>query len=75
LKVKDADAPSAGTYSCKATKNGITDTADFKVGVETPVVPRVEVSPARSIVTCKKRKRCTLVFKTKTTDGSVRLDT
>lgn len=70
LKVKNADATSAGAYSCQAVKNGKTDNAEFKVEVEIPVIPRVTVSPAQSIVNCKKGKRCSVKFTTKTTDGS-----
>ena len=72
LKVRDADSSDSGKYSCQAGKNGKTDTADFNVAVEIPVVPRVEVAPAKSIVNCNKGKKCMVQFKVKTTDGSVR---
>ena len=73
LKVRNADTLDGGKYSCNAAKNDKTDTADFKVAVEIPVVPRVEVSAAKFIVNCKKGKRgCKVQFKVKTTDGSVR---
>ena len=73
LKVRDADSPDSGAYSCQAVKNGKSDTADFNVAVEIPVVPRVSVSPAKSILNCKKGKKgCKVQFKVKTTDGSVR---
>lgn len=71
LKVRDADSPDSGAYSCQAVKNGKSDTADFNVAVEIPVVPRVSVSPAKSILNCKKGKKgCKVQFKVKTTDGS-----
>jgi len=71
LKVRNADASDAGAYSCQAGKNGKTDSADFKVEVKVPVVPKVEVSPSKSIVNCKQGKRgCKITFKVKTTDGS-----
>ena len=72
MKVHDADASDAGTYSCLAGKNGKTDSADFQVEVEIPVVPRVEVSPSKSIVNCNEGKKgCKIDFKVTTTDGSV----
>ena len=72
MKVHDADASDAGAYSCLAGKNGKTDSADFQVEVEIPVVPRVEVSPSKSIVNCNEGKKgCKIDFKVTTTDGSV----
>merc|ERR1712176_736459 len=71
LKVQNSEASDAGKYSCHAKKNGKTGSADFEVEVQTPVVPKVEVTPAKSIINCKKGKRgCKVVFKVKTTDGS-----
>ena len=72
MKVHDADASDAGTYSCQAAKNGKTDSADFQVEVKIPVVPRVEVSPTNSIVSCEKGEtRCLIYFQVTTSDGSV----
>ena len=70
LKVHNADAPDSGAYSCQAVKNGKSDTADFNVAVEIPAVPRVSVSPAKSIFNCK--NGCNVRFNVQTTDGSVR---
>ena len=74
LKVRNADAASAGSYKCQATKNGKTDAADFTVEVEIPVPPRVEVSPVKSIVNCRRGKACKIQFEVTTTDGSVSSD-
>ena len=72
MKVHDADASDAGTYSCQAAKNGKTDSADFQVEVKIPVVPRVKAIPTKSIVSCKEGKKgCKINFKVTTTDGSV----
>ena len=72
LKIHDADASKAGTYSCQAGKNGKTDSANFQVEVKIPVVPRVKAIPTKSLVSCKEGKRgCKINFKVTTKDGSV----